>query len=169
TFECYYQPAYKYFFPNNIVNDRTHPLHIAGLRKRRDRPKEGLWWIVSVGSATSKARVVRSWLRRRLRNAFIEELKNRGFDENGKGIVMSRRAQGEGGGAVMEEVDKAQGMRELRGSLRLHAISPLITAKFEDVKKETAFVVNALVSALEAEEFKRNQPTSIGNQPAIQK
>ena len=83
TFRVSYSPQYNYFFIPRILNDKQHPLYESRLRESQNRKKEKLWWHATTGNELSKSSVVRSWCRRRLRNAFTEVLQERGFDEHG--------------------------------------------------------------------------------------
>ncbi|KAF2190484.1 hypothetical protein K469DRAFT_721347 [Zopfia rhizophila CBS 207.26] len=149
TFNCSYSSQCKTFISHQVLVDRQHPLHSAHQRRQAERERLGLWWHVTVGANSSKTKVVRSWLRRRLRNAFIEELKKRGFDQDGR-VTNKREERGRRG--MLEELPKLGETGSLKGSLRLHANNALVSAKYEDVRQETAKVVDALVQGLKAEE-----------------
>lgn len=141
-FKVLYSPEYKTFIQNYVVADQSHPLHQAQKRRARERKKEGLWWHVTTGADLSKSSCVRSWSRRRLRNAIVEELRLRGYDENGK--VLETRHTGDVDGTI--EAGLAS-KRDIEGSLRLHAQAALIPAKFTDVKVEVGNLVDVLTGA----------------------
>jgi hypothetical protein len=142
-FKINYTPEYKTFIINYVVSDPSHPLHEAQKRRSMDRKQEGLWWHITTGADLSKSSCVRSWSRRRLRNAIVEELKAHGYDENGR--LVKRKASDSGG--ILTTI--ATG--DLKGSLRLHAQAPLIPAKYVDVKTEVGQVIKTIVSAMNAE------------------
>jgi hypothetical protein len=79
---------------------------------------------------------VRAWARRRLRNAVEEVLKARGYNANGI-MVQSKTAQGK--------------PLDLKGSLRLHVQTPLIPARFEEVKAEVHKIIDVMIQAVNAE------------------
>jgi hypothetical protein len=141
-FKVMYSPEYKTFIQNYVVADRSHPLHQAQTRLSGERKREGLWWHVTTAGDLSKSSCVRSWSRRRLRNAIVEELRLRGYDENGK-LLKTRSTN------VIEGTTKASPVStyDIEGSLRLHALAPLIPAKFTDVKAEVGDLVDALLEA----------------------
>jgi hypothetical protein len=64
----------------------THPLRPKILHMYANRDPNTLWWKVSVNHLPLK-KVVRSWAARRVRSAFREALKERGFDHEGRCIV----------------------------------------------------------------------------------
>ncbi|KAF2466004.1 uncharacterized protein BDR25DRAFT_175405, partial [Lindgomyces ingoldianus] len=148
TFSYAYQSTYKPLIYQPIVDSSHHPLHIIRKRIQGERSRSGLWWHVTVGNNSSKTKVVRSWLRRRLIVAFIEELKSRGFDRDGKFVDTKDNAPHR---EVFRELLERGQIPELKGSLKLHAQAPLVTAKFEDVKREAAKLVEALCLGLETE------------------
>jgi hypothetical protein len=140
--------SYKTFITDHILSDYYHPFHARQKQKLASRDRSGLWWHVTVNSRSSSTRVVRSWLRRRLRNAFLESLKEKGVDEDGKLICDERVYRHTG---VLGE-KLAQGQKlELKGSVNLQALKPLVTAKFADVRKETDTLVQRLLDGLRDE------------------
>jgi hypothetical protein len=143
-FKVNYTPEYKTFIINHVVSDPSHPLHEAQKRLSMDRKQEGIWWHVTTGGDLSKSSCVRSWSRRRLRNAIVEELKAHGYDENGK--FVKRKASD-----TRENLAATTLSNDLRGSLRLHALAPLIPAKYVDVKTEVGQIIKTIVAAMGAE------------------
>jgi hypothetical protein len=129
-FKVNYSPEYQRFIVNHVATDPSHPLYEMQKRRIAERKKEGLWWHVTTGADLAKSSCVRSWARRRLRNAIVEELKARGFDENGKPI---------------ERNGFVSGLGAIKGSLRLHVQTPLIPAKFVDVRAEVGNILEVLV------------------------
>jgi hypothetical protein len=97
--------------------------------------------MISVNSISSKKSVVRNWLKRRLRQAFVEELKSRGYDRDGNAITKGKHAAEE----IGQEMIIAQRPRVLTGSLRLSVQPSLLTTKFVDVKREAGSVVDSLI------------------------
>lgn len=53
-------------------------------------------------------------------------------------------------GVLKEILDRGETAR-LNGSLRLHCLKPIVTAKFKDVKEETSKVVDLLLDDLETQ------------------
>ncbi|KAF2737516.1 hypothetical protein EJ04DRAFT_510174 [Polyplosphaeria fusca] len=151
NFTCFHlllNSSYKAFKLHPFLKDVQHPLNPVYQRKRDARDQTGLWWHVTVNSKSAKKKVVKSWLRRRLRNAFIESLKERGVDEDGK-LVCDAKGYKHTGilGQMLEQGQELS----LKGSLNLQALNPLVTAKFADVKKQTGKVVDTMLDRLEAD------------------
>ncbi|PSN68921.1 hypothetical protein BS50DRAFT_572102 [Corynespora cassiicola Philippines] len=146
VFNVSHSPQYKTFIINRIVTEPNHPLYVLKKRAAEQRKKEGLWWHVVVYNTLSKSSVVRSWARRRVRNAFIEELKERGF--NDKGILVNP------GSVKWANLDSAlnQGKEiSLKGSLKFQLNAPSVSAKYADVRKEMSSIVDALVLEIKNE------------------
>ncbi|KAF2651968.1 hypothetical protein K491DRAFT_555760, partial [Lophiostoma macrostomum CBS 122681] len=143
-FSCSYSSTYSYLITHHILREPYHPLHTRIARKHAERQKTGLWWHVTISLDSSKTKVVRTWLRRRLRDAFIAELEARHMTEDG----------GLSAGSGREDLPRIQELLQtgkslsLKGSVKLHAQSPLVAAKFVDVRKETGQVIDALLKGL---------------------
>ncbi|ORY12294.1 hypothetical protein BCR34DRAFT_482839 [Clohesyomyces aquaticus] len=159
TFNCMYFDTYKTLAYQNVANDTQHPLYGVQKRIQAGRDRSGLWWMITAGNNSTKTKVVRSWLRRRLKTAFIEELKKRGFDRDGKLLDVKKRNLSPGD--LVEDLVKIGKTPELKGSLKLHVLAPLITAKGEEVKTEAGKVVDALCSKLRAELASTSQPGQV--------
>ena len=143
TFKVSYAPDYKNFIVNHVLIDPSHPLHETQKRRQAERKKEGLWWHATTGVDLNKSSCVRAWARRRLRNAIKDELRERGYDENGM-FVDLKSVQGRPD--LMRLLQAGQTLN-LSGSLRLHVQPPLIPAKYADVRAETGHVIEAVVMA----------------------
>jgi hypothetical protein len=144
TFKVNYTPEYKTFTINYIASDQWHPLQEAQRRRQRERKHEGLWWHVTTGTDLTKSSCVRSWARRRLRNAIVDELKAHGFDENGR--PMKQKASDTRANPTATPASNG-----LKGGLRLHVQAPLVPAKYVDVKAEVSQVIKTIMMATNPE------------------
>ncbi|KAH7392558.1 hypothetical protein BKA66DRAFT_412019 [Pyrenochaeta sp. MPI-SDFR-AT-0127] len=147
TFRVSYTPEHKTFITQHVAADPSHPLHETQKRRQRERKKEGLWWHATTGVDLSKSSCVRAWARRRLRNAVRDELAQRGFSETGQLVNMK---------AVRHREDLMNVLRHgkslhLTGSLRLHAQSPLIPAKYAQIRAETGQVIETILHVIKNE------------------
>ncbi|KAJ4297782.1 hypothetical protein N0V90_005677 [Kalmusia sp. IMI 367209] len=133
TFKLSYTPEYKTYIQHHAFSDPQHPLHIPRRREMKERKEEGLWWHVTTGIDLSKSGVVRSWCRRRLRNAFTEELKAQGFDKYGRLVHIHSLAREHRDLALVLQTQKDF---SLTGSVRLHITPALVAAKYMDVRRE---------------------------------
>lgn len=154
TFKVSYSPQYKTFLQQHAANDWPHPLRIQRRREMAARKKEGLWWHVTSGVDLSRSGVVRSWCRRRLRNAFTEGLKERGFDDFGRLVNVTRLREHKG----FERLSERDGCLSLEGSVQLRISPALVTAKYADVRKETNATIDILLEALKLDRFWARQP-----------
>lgn len=113
----------------------------------------------------SKSSVVRNTCRKRLRRAFADALRERGFDERGKLVEVEalEKHLGNSGGWLKgrADVDIA-----LTGGLRFHVLGPLIPAKYVEVKEETGMVIEALLDGVKEEVAQRRRET--GEAKAVQ-
>lgn len=152
-----YSPEYKALWPNFVTGSPLHPLYETQQRKRREQLKDGLWWHATSGSDSSKSSCVRGWARRRLRTAIIEALKARGLHENGKAAQITNTDNG--------HVGANEGRLDLKGSLRVHALPPLVPAKFVEVKAEVDKVIDILVQATKKAPNHQAEPQKINYRP----
>jgi hypothetical protein len=142
-FKVSYSAEYKTFVPHHILSDPLHPLYQQRLREQNKRKREGLWWHATTGLDLSKSSVVRSWCRRRIRDAFVDLLKKRGFDEFGK--LVDTKALEEGRFKQLAKVLKTREDYSLTGSFRFHAEQAVIPAKFVHIQQELSLVVDAML------------------------
>ncbi|KAF2810085.1 uncharacterized protein BDZ99DRAFT_462699 [Mytilinidion resinicola] len=124
---------------NQILDDRSHPLYGTTVRRYKQRDTSGLWWSVTTPTH-GKKRVVRSWVCRRIRQAFREALEARGLDKDGKGVAGT-------GGAGSNDKARRQKLLNLYGTLRIGAHDQASTAKYEELRQECDVLVSALLSA----------------------
>lgn len=143
TFKVSYSPTYTNYILNHIATNPSHPLYISQRRRQQEHKKEGLWWHATNGIDISKSGCVRTWARRRLRQAFVEELRDKGYDEMGK-LVNKNAMQGR---SDVMNVLRLERSIDLTGSLRMHGVGPLIPARFETVKEEMRGIVDALIQS----------------------
>ncbi|KAF2017428.1 hypothetical protein BU24DRAFT_420473 [Aaosphaeria arxii CBS 175.79] len=141
-FKLQYSASYSPFIQSPILSDFKHPLHPLLKRTEEQREGKGLWWHVTTNFESSKTKVVRSWLRRRLHNAFLEELKERDITEDGTILRMSDHLKGLSG---LQKALEAGQVVTLTGSIRMQAQNTLVTAKYAEVRKETGSLVDALL------------------------
>lgn len=141
TVKISYSPTYTNFILNHIATNPAHPLNISQRRRQQEHKREGLWWHATNATDISKSGCVRTWARRRLRQAFVEELKVLGYDETGKLVdetAMQKRRD------VMNVLRLGRSV-DLTGSLRMHGVGPLVPAEFETVKEEVRGILEALL------------------------
>ena len=139
-FKLSYSPTYTSFAPNYVAANPTHPLHITQRRLLKQRKREGLLWHTTTGVDVSKSSCVRHWALRRLRQAFVEELRNKGYDESGKCVDVSKIEDG-----YVRRVVQSGRCVDMQGSVRMHGVPTLVPAKYETVKEEIREIVDALV------------------------
>ncbi|KAH7090428.1 hypothetical protein FB567DRAFT_290967 [Paraphoma chrysanthemicola] len=156
-FRVQYSPEYKSLWQNRLIASPLHPLNETQKRKRTERVKDGIWWHATSGPDLSKSSCVRSWARRRLGTAIVEELKARGFRENGKAVRITTTADG--------HIAPIEGRLDLKGSLKLHALPPLVPAKFVEVKAEVGKVIDILVQATNKAVNPQNHPSKVDHRP----
>ncbi|KAH7398730.1 hypothetical protein DE146DRAFT_500644 [Phaeosphaeria sp. MPI-PUGE-AT-0046c] len=140
-FKINYAPGYKTFVPSRILLDRLHPLNETQKRRAQARIHEGLWWHVTAGVDLSKSSCVRSWARRRLRTAVVEEFQARGYNEDG--TSNSLRAANTKTSSIRPPIPGET--TDLTGSLRLHAQAALVQAKFVEIKAAAGGIIDAMI------------------------
>jgi hypothetical protein len=156
-FKVSYAPDYKNLIVNHVATDPSHPLRETQRRRQAEKKKEGLWWHATTGVDLNKSSCVRAWARRRLRNAVVDELKARGYDETGRYVNLRKLHERPD---LMAKVVAGKTL-DLKGSLRLHAQAPLIPAKYVDVRAEAGAVIDAVQYRIKgaSEDYASARPT----------
>ncbi|KAK6001048.1 hypothetical protein QM012_003131 [Aureobasidium pullulans] len=99
-----------------IANDDRHPLNIPISRRLSEWNPKQLHWVIRTPIAISKKRTIRSWVTRRFRDTFIDELEKSGFNRWGDPLVPSRLKS------------------PLTGALAITLLKPALTASIQDVR-----------------------------------
>ncbi|CAD0098898.1 unnamed protein product [Aureobasidium mustum] len=99
-----------------IANDDRHPLNIPISRRLENWNPKQLHWVIRTPLAISKKRTIRSWVTRRFRDTFIDELEKSGFNRWGEPLVPSRLKS------------------PLTGALAITLLRPALTASIQDVR-----------------------------------
>lgn len=99
-----------------IASDDRHPLQIPFSRRLEAWNPDRLHWIIKTPMSISKKRTVRSWVMRRFRDTFIDELEKNGFNRWG------------------EPVDATKRKSPLTGALAITITPPALTASVTEVR-----------------------------------
>ncbi|KAL4989456.1 hypothetical protein BDW68DRAFT_156841 [Aspergillus falconensis] len=144
------------FSPNQIISPIAHRYLTARVNPITpkiqymcdNRDRNTLWWRVSVSALVSYKRVVRSWVARRARAAFQQELKERGFDAEGRRLDSGtpRSAAGHGFSGNMT------------GTLNLDLEPAIISATFPMIREEMKSTINFLIQEQQRKQSTHQQP-----------
>ncbi|KAF2830148.1 hypothetical protein CC86DRAFT_181176 [Ophiobolus disseminans] len=146
-FTAIHAPEYTTLIANHVVSDHSHPLNATQKRRAREKKKDGLWWHATTSVSLTRSSCVRTWARRRLHEAVVGELKARGYDKDGKLINLKSPNSQE---TPSTQVNFGK-LLDLRGSLRLHVLPPLIPAKFVEIKAEVGRTLDIVINAARGE------------------
>ena len=124
-----------------ILQDQNHVLHYRTTQYYEDiqngtvdREKEGLWLIV--GSNTiSRKRVVRSWARRRVLNAIVQQLNTHGFDNKGRRLK----------GAEDSVLFDGNEIERLIGIVDVTALEKSVDCKYEELLRQAGILTQEIV------------------------
>ncbi|KAN0119587.1 hypothetical protein V8E51_001795 [Hyaloscypha variabilis] len=121
-----------------------YPTHALGpmFFQRWQTRSEPFWWSVVVRKGIENHRTVRSWVARRLRHAFIESLRKKGYGPDGN------RIDGNG--------------EPLIGTAQLMPNESIKTKKFSDLVKQADLTVEAIIK----QRFQNKPPKAAWNQKA---
>ncbi|KAI9817496.1 MAG: hypothetical protein M1827_001106 [Pycnora praestabilis] len=119
----------------NILDNHLHVLYFATKQRYSERDRDTLWWSVSTLNSVEPKRVVRSWLNRRGKISVTEALRSKGLDQDGRYIE----------GAPQKSFIGHKG--NLRGSFHMQMKQEMVSAKFEDVRKQAGLAVDLLIQA----------------------
>ncbi|OMP84782.1 hypothetical protein BK809_0001885 [Diplodia seriata] len=115
-----------------IIDDPSHPRHYKLKRKYEAKDPKCLWLAPMVTMATSPKRTVRVWCVRRLRAAVREEMEARGLNELGQ---------------RMRDGKPTEGPAAVWGTLVLNVNEKMVSARYEQVRKEAGWTADALLEA----------------------
>ncbi|PGH34109.1 hypothetical protein GX50_03072 [[Emmonsia] crescens] len=111
------------------------------------REKGNLWWSASThGDITSEKSVIRSWCARRVRTAFRDALKERGYDKTGRRIPDIEQQEQE---QQQQQDGKSLSQLEvLKGTLEIHFRLAVKAAKYTDLVREAGVIVERIEAYL---------------------
>ncbi|PGH02746.1 hypothetical protein GX51_04480 [Blastomyces parvus] len=138
----------KRFFDDALVN-------LYALRPRitymwATREKGQLWWSVLPASDVAAERsVVRSWCARRMRNAFRDALRERGYDKTGRRIPDIEQREQQKPQQSRQAALPLSRLEALEGTLEIHFRLAVKTAKYTDIVREAGDVVERIESHLQ--------------------
>jgi hypothetical protein len=149
SFEAKYRPQHVLALAaTQILQAPSHPLYIKTRRRWTERLKNEsneLWWNVQGARKAAWKPVLYSWFKRRIRNAFREELKARNLDEGCRPIL---------------EDKTVQAPALIRGSLTILVHNPDPAVNYETIRKDCGKLIELLF---------RNFPATAGDQKRPQK
>lgn len=120
------------FVATQLMNqDPTHPFHIPVRRRLKAFDGTKLTWSVRCPATFSHKRVVRSWIKRKVRAAFEDALRQRGLDRDGRPLPGAERATAGGGDG------------HLGGALAVIVNDVATTASRTDITEACASVIDA--------------------------
>ncbi|OAX78256.1 hypothetical protein ACJ72_07439 [Emergomyces africanus] len=135
-------------------NDRNVNLYAVRPRIEHTwatREKGNLWWSASThGDIKSEKSVIRSWCARRVRTAFRDALKDRGYDKTGRRIPdadIGRQAWQRDAKPQPPPPPSSQ-LEVLKGSLEIKFRLAVKAAKYSDLVREAGTVVESIESYL---------------------
>ena len=131
----------------------NHPFHIKTTRRLAQFDPTKLHWTVTSNVDLSKSALVRKTAARRVREAFRQELRIAGWNDDGQ-----RRPEGGPDGTVRNF--------DLSGALRLHLSKEAfaVTATSEEVRQSASFAVKKLseLHSRDKQQYKRSTRQSSG-------
>lgn len=126
----------------------NHPFHIKTTRRLAQFDPTKLHWTVNANVDLSKSALVRKTAARRVREAFREELRLAGWNDDGR-----RRPEG-GPDGILRSFD-------LSGALRLQLVKEAfaVTATSEEVRQSASFAVKKLTELHNKDKPEYKRPT----------
>ena len=126
----------------------NHPFHIKTTRRLAQFDPTKLHWTVTSNVDLSKSALVRKTAARRVREAFRQELRLAGWNDDGR-----RRSEG-GPDGIVRNFD-------LSGALRLHLTKEAfaLTATSEEVRQSSSFAVKKLYELYSRDKQQYKRPT----------
>ncbi|KAI4843370.1 hypothetical protein E4T44_06773 [Aureobasidium sp. EXF-8845] len=108
-----------------IIKDERHPLNIPLSRRLDEWNPKRLHWAIRTPLIISKKRTIRSWVGRRFRDTFIDELRISGFNRWGEPLVPSKLKS------------------PLTGALAITLLQPAIGASVQDLYSAEEYTISS--------------------------
>ncbi|KAF1348617.1 hypothetical protein BDV97DRAFT_399185 [Delphinella strobiligena] len=124
-------------FPSTrtILADHAHPLYKPFKRRISAWDPTKLVWASRCPSSLSRKRTVRMWVMKRIREAFLAELKHNGFDRTGTRASLS------------DPSAQPKAPRQLSGALCIVAKQSVLTAPFDEIRHGCSRLLHMLIKA----------------------
>ncbi|KAI9777585.1 MAG: hypothetical protein M1816_004629 [Peltula sp. TS41687] len=148
AFFLFYSPQHvPSLAAHTILTNPTHPLHLPFTHRYEAQDRTTLWWTVYGTLKQLPTKVVRGWGERRLKQAFRAALLNRGFDAQGRRVVVVVDEKGDAGRGS----ERGEGKGNLIGTVRLQVMKPIVALRGADVREQAGWAVDRIVRLCEKE------------------
>lgn len=144
---------------NTILSDKAHPLYLP-IRRRIDAlSHHHLHWAVRCPSALSRKRTIRMWAVKRIREAFLAELKHHGFDRHGATSNPSESQVPVLGHPSMPS--------QLTGALAIHVRESTLTAPISEIREGCSHLLRKVLKehAKNRDNFQHSRPSTQFKRP----
>jgi len=131
-----------------VRNDPDHLLAESVNAKIRARPRDTLWWCVITPVGVSARKTVRTWSERRVRIAWSDAMRWRGFDTDGRWLGKEAPKVDLGAAEWLRNIATPLENRQetnLVGSLRLSVTDQALTASIENVRRDALTILDGLI------------------------
>ncbi|OJD24993.1 hypothetical protein ACJ73_03639 [Blastomyces percursus] len=113
------------------------------------REKGQLWWSASAQSDIASERsVIRSWCARRVRTAFRDALRERGYDKTGRRIPDTEQRERQKPQQRRQAGQPPSRLEALEGTLEIHFRLAVKAAKYTDIVREAGAVIEMIETYL---------------------
>ena len=124
---------------SHVLRSHVHHRYEAVIKGRYDVVQEGLW-LMFTSNTMHRKKIVRSWAKRRVTQAVVQELKARGYDEKGRKLDF---------GAVLEDQGGKGGDRcpdVLIGTVDVAVLNHSVDMSFVEVQKQAGGLVEEILN-----------------------
>ncbi|MDI1485333.1 MAG: hypothetical protein OHK93_000470 [Ramalina farinacea] len=156
---CFISPYHtRSSISDYILKDRSHVLYPRVKRRyddlldrRQQWKQEGLQIEVAAnGMAKKWQRTVRSWAKRRVDQALTKQLKEKGFDRQGRRVreqwTPSEMDDTNSVAQRSEHVNRSKDkVEDLCGSIRVQLLENVVVTKYPDIYQQAGLIVDELV------------------------
>lgn len=126
------------------------PFHVLGPKIRymyNHRDLDTLWWSASQGPITKEKRVVRACALKRIRHAFRESLRRKGFDAEGRKVTLDSE------GNILSTKPF------LKGTMSIMVYPPTVLAPVEELQRDTDTALREMLKFKTRKEKQNGKPT----------
>lgn len=137
----------------DIAKDPSHPFHIRTRRRLESFDPTKLHWRVHVPYDVSKKSAIRNWAKKKIKRAFVNELKGLGSELDGS--VREKEEDGSEGHEMGKALEKKQGVKGALLMILPSNPQEALTFTDEDAQRGVSFVLRKILEKQRGEQDPR--------------
>lgn len=130
--------------PSHVLRPGVHERYEPIMNGRYDESQEGLW-LMFTSNPMQKKKIVRSWARRRLTQAVLEQLRIRGFDGEGRKIALGATGEEASPKSSLGETSGEGVPEALVGTVDIEVVNQIVEVEYKEVQRQAGLLVQEVL------------------------